>query len=174
MFGKLKISILALAGMTLTLGACNTPPNPSPQATPPAANETPQLNPPQANQNAPVATSIDRAKYKLIQLKDISSSSPLKGKDPKEVALKAFGNVQSEGGSQDVRVNYPQPNKAVVTITQLGVADASVGGIQYRAEFSSTPQSTQSSPQWEMVWAGSQVKCRPGRGHQDWSTENCQ
>lgn len=178
MSGKLKISILVLAGMTLMLSACNTAVDSSSQPTPSAVSqptlEPSKGKPPAVSQNAPVVAEADRAKYQSIQLGSISSSGSLKGTDPKEMALAAFGKTESEGGSRQVDVNYPQPDQAVVTITHNGVADDSVGGIRYRVEFSPLPQSAQTSKQWQMVWAGSQVKCWPERGHQDWSTQKCQ
>lgn len=113
-----------------------------------------------------------RENYKAISLTKIADAKALAGNDPKAVALSAFGNVESEGGGRDVTVDYPQPNQAIVTITQTGVADDSVGAIRYRVELQ-PEKSAQTGKQWEIVWAGSQVKCRPGRGHQDWSTELC-
>jgi len=121
-----------------------------------------------------------RENYKSISLTKIADAKALVGNDPKALAerlqrrfaLSAFGNVESEGGSRDVTVDYPQPNQAIVTITQTGVADDSVGAIRYRVELQ-PEKSAQTGNQWEIVWAGSQVKCHPGRGHQDWSTELC-
>jgi hypothetical protein len=113
-----------------------------------------------------------RENYKPISLTKIADGKALAGNDPKAIALSAFGNVESEGGSRDVTVDYPQPNQAIVTITQTGVADDSVGAIRYRVELQ-PEKSAQTGKQWEIVWAGSQVKCHPGRGHQDWSTELC-
>lgn len=95
------------------------------------------------------------------------------GDDPKAIAVAAFGDVDSEGGSRDVQVEYPEPDRAVVIITQTGVADDSVRAIRYRAELIPTTKSSQTGKQWKMVWAGSQFTCHPGRGHQDWSTKLC-
>jgi hypothetical protein len=102
----------------------------------------------------------------------MADTAAVVGNDPKEIALSAFGNIESEGGIRDVKVDYPQPNQAVVTITQTGVADDSVGGIRYRVELRQNKE-VPTGRQWEIVWAGSQVKCHQGRGHQDWSMELC-
>jgi len=32
---------------------------------------------------------------------------------------------------------------------------------------------TAADNQWEMVWAGRQVRCQPNRGSQEWSTDLC-
>jgi cytoskeletal protein RodZ len=115
---------------------------------------------------------VQRENYKGISLDKIADADALVGNDPESVALSTFGNIDSEGGSRDVTVDYPQSQRAIVTITQTGVADDSVGGIKHRVELQQT-KSAQTDPQWKVVWAGSQVKCHPGRGHQDWSTELC-
>jgi hypothetical protein len=115
---------------------------------------------------------VQRENYKGISLDKIADADALVGNDPESVALSTFGNIDSEGGSRDVTVDYPQSQRAIVTITQTGVADDSVGGIKHRVELEQT-KSAQTDPQWKVVWAGSQVKCHPGRGHLDWSTELC-
>lgn len=104
-----------------------------------------------------------RMSYRAIPLGNISS--PLTGSDPKAVAQQAFNN--SEAKSKQVAIAYPARGKAVVTITQLGLEDDSVGSIRYRVEL------TRSGRQWRIVWAGFQVKCQSGRGHQNWSPQNC-
>ncbi len=116
---------------------------------------------------------VKREDYKPIGLSEIADANALRGNDPKAIALSAFGKTELEGGSRDVTVDYPQPNLAVVIITQMGLADDSVRGIRYRAELMPTTKSSQAGKQWEIVWAGSQVTCQPGRGHQDWSTKLC-
>jgi hypothetical protein len=115
----------------------------------------------------------NRENYKPISLAKLAKSNAVVGNDPKAIALAAFGDIDTEGGSRDVRVEYPQPNRAVVIVTLMGVADDSVRGIRYRAELVPTAKSTETDKQWEMVWAGSQYTCQQGRGHQDWSTELC-
>lgn len=205
MFGKLKLFLVLLAGVSISLSACNdvsvqqtSPPNEAgqssgnrPETTPttttrsskqgtmafasnsPASLSRQTISPNNSDAKTTAASAkAHRENYKPISLTKIADANALAGNDPKAIALSAFGNVESEGGSRDVTVDYPQPNQALVTITQTGVADDSVGAIRYRVELQ--PQkSAQTAKQWEIVWAGSQVKCHPGRGHQDWSTELC-
>lgn len=113
----------------------------------------------------------NRANYKFIPLETIKSSQP--GSDPRAIALEAFSGIESEGRLRELRVEYPQPNLAVVIITQTGLLDDSIAGITYRVELISTSESAQTGKEWKIVWAGWQVKCYPGRGHQDWSTKEC-
>lgn len=180
MFAHLKFSLILLAGMAISLSACNdiasrTQPTPSP-ATTPAASKTVNQKLPQgvsASGTQGLAAQTERINYKSIPLASIASSHSLKGNEPKAIALSAFGNIESEGGSREVKVENSQLDKAVVTITQTGVADDSIGAIRYRVEFVPTSESAQEGKQWKMVWAGSQFKCHLGRGHQDWSIEKC-
>ncbi|MBD1929844.1 hypothetical protein H6F74_26955 [Trichocoleus sp. FACHB-90] len=182
MSGKFGISFLVLVSMTL-MGACSDIREKYPRS---AINPslgldinntpTPGLQSPttQVSQSIPVSAEAERKKYKTIPLTNIKDAKSLKGSDPQAIALAAFGNIESEGGSRDVRVEYPQPDRAVVTIAQTGVADDSVGAIKYRVEFAPTSPSAQKPQEWTIAWVGSQVKCHVGRGHQDWSTEICQ
>ncbi len=176
MFGQLKTSLVLLLGVAMILSACRDITQ-RPKLTFQGATSfssllaTRQLS--QGKSQAQTTTAnkqAERENYKPIALGNLTST--LRGSDPKAIALSAFGNLESEGGSRDVKVNYPQPNLAIVTITQTGVADDSVGAIRYRAEFRQN-ESPPTGKQWEMIWAGSQVKCQLGRGHQDWSTELC-
>ena len=96
------------------------------------------------------------------------------GKDPQQVALSALGlSEKIENETETVEVNYPQENKAVVTISQTNLADDSVFGIKYRVEFALYDSTTSEAKQWRVIWAGKQYKCRLNRGHQDWSIDLC-
>lgn len=171
MYGKLKILLAILASIAATLAACNTI-DTSTQLAPTQTPATDGQGTDKLSQGAPETTD-GRSQYKTISLQNIASPEALKGTDPKAIALKAFGNIESEGGSRQVEMTNPQPDKAVVTITQTGVADDSISAMRYRVEFLSTSSAAQTGKQWQMVWAGSQHKCHVGRGHQDWSNELC-
>lgn len=171
MFGKFKISLIVLVSIAATIAACSTIDTSTQVApTPPPSNDGQGTG--KLSQNAP-GTTQGRSQYKTISLQNIAPAESLKGSDPKAIALKAFGQIESEGGSRQVEMTNPQPDKAEVTITQTGVADDSVGAIRYRVEFVSTSSTAQTDKPWQMVWAGSQQKCQVGRGHQDWSNEIC-
>ncbi|MBW4671602.1 MAG: hypothetical protein KME60_30305 [Cyanomargarita calcarea GSE-NOS-MK-12-04C] len=104
----------------------------------------------------------ERNKYKAIPLESISSV--LQGSDPATLALNTFDNVVSERGTRKVEVVYPQPNQALVTITQ-DKAKFAASPIKYRVEMASFGRSllVNSPPVWQIVWAGSQAQCLPGR-----------
>ncbi len=104
----------------------------------------------------------ERNKYKAIPLETISST--LQGSDPRTLALNAFDDVVPEPGARKVEVVYPQPNQALVTITQ-DKAKFAASPIKYRVEMATFGRSllVSSPPVWQIVWAGSQAQCLPGR-----------
>jgi hypothetical protein len=181
MSAKGKVTLAILAGMVMSAGAgayistrnaeVATTPTPSGEVVSPSESVSVALNRRQANQTTPTPT--ERVQYEPINLEATAKPLELAGSDPEAIALAAFGISESEGNlSQTVTVDYPQPDKAVVILTQTGVADDSVNGFRYRLEMESTTPSP-TNPSWQTVWAGRQFKCQPSRGHQDWSTELC-
>lgn len=190
MTASLKVSLVVLAGMAITLSACNqisdwrslseghrsmatpTIATPFSPQTKPAAASYSTASRQKQSQDKPAATETARKDYKPISLTKIEKTESLTGSDPKELALSVFGKTESEGGSRDVTVDYPQPDQAIVTITQTGVADDSIAAIRYRVELVPT-NSAPTAKSWKIVWAGSHFKCQQGRGHQDWSTKLC-
>ncbi|MBD2013839.1 hypothetical protein H6F96_07580 [Microcoleus sp. FACHB-53] len=191
MSGQFKNSLVLLASVAITLSSCNrvsvesrniqgNHSEPAPQVTTSVRSPSPILTPtPILRQDTSKATTstdnvqVNRENYKPIALTQLTKSEALIGEEPKAIALAAFGDVDSEGGSRDVKVEYPQPDRAIVIITQTGVADDSVRAIRYQAELVPTSKSSKTGKQWKIVWAGSQFTCRQGRGHQDWSMKLC-
>lgn len=115
----------------------------------------------------------ERATYKTIPLQNLNSS--LQGSDPATLALNAFDDVVSEKATRKVEVVYPQPNQAMVTITQMKQADKAVGTVKYRVEMITFGRSLliSSPPVWEIVWAGSQVQCWSGNRPHKNSISTC-
>jgi hypothetical protein len=113
------------------------------------------------HQSQEVVAYTERSNYKTIPLEKINSS--LQGSDPATLALNAFDDIASVGGTRKVEVAYPQRNQAFVTITQIKPGDDSVG-IKYRVEMTAFGRSLfiSSPPVWQIVWAGSQVECWAG------------
>jgi hypothetical protein len=91
------------------------------------------------------------------------------GADPEQIALAAFGMADPGEGNftQEVTVDEQTATDAVITLTQTGLLDDSMEGMRYRLEFAAADN------QWEMLWAGNQVRCQPNRGSQEWSTDPC-
>lgn len=91
------------------------------------------------------------------------------GADPTAVALATFGSTEPGEGNFEETVELVEEtdDQALVLLTQTGLADDSVNGMRYRLEF--VPE----GDQWRLDWAGSQVRCQPGRGSEEWGTELC-
>jgi len=91
------------------------------------------------------------------------------GADPEEISLDAFGIAEPVEGNftQEVDMVKQTRTRAIVSLIQTGLPDDSVKAIRYRLEFESEEN------QWELVWAGRQVRCWPGRGSQEWSRDLC-
>jgi hypothetical protein len=153
------VGAIALVGM---VAACN----PQSPTTPP---ETGAVN--EAETTAPEVGSVNesmegRAAYSEVPLPPADQRV---GADPQQLALDTFGMTDPGEGNftQEVMVVEQTATDAVVTLTQMGLLDDSVEGMRYWLEFAAADN------QWELVWAGRQVRCRPDRGSQDWSTDLC-
>lgn len=108
---------------------------------------------------------------KTVQL---NASNPISiGKEPEAIALAALGLTETvESEQEQVELDYPRDNLAIVTITRTNLADDSVAGRRYLVEFA--PYGDQVDQQWQVVWAGQKFKCQANRGHQDWGKDLCQ
>jgi hypothetical protein len=100
-----------------------------------------------------VVVDSERARYKTIPLENIKST--LLGSDPATLAVDAFDPV---GGNykRKVEVIYPQPNQALVIITQANQAKKLNYPVRYRVELSSFGRTlfVNEPPMWQIVWAG--------------------
>ncbi|MBN3873864.1 MAG: hypothetical protein V7L00_07735 [Nostoc sp.] len=105
------------------------------------------------HQSQEVVAYPERSDYKTIPLEKINSS--LQGSDPATLALNAFDDIGSVGGTRKVEVAYPQRNQSFVTITQIK-GDGDSVGIKYRVEMTTFGRSLfiSSPPVWQIVWAG--------------------
>ncbi|MBD2513866.1 hypothetical protein H6G93_02365 [Nostoc sp. FACHB-973] len=114
------------------------------------------------HQSQEVVAYSERSSYKTIPLESLNSS--LQGSDPATLALNAFDDIPSVGGTRKVEVAYPERNQALVTITQIKQGNNSVGTVKYRVEMTTFGRSLfiSSPPVWQIIWAGSQVECWPG------------
>ncbi|MEM7553190.1 MAG: hypothetical protein AAF378_03665 [Cyanobacteria bacterium P01_A01_bin.84] len=115
----------------------------------------------------------ERANYKPIPLETIKYS--LQGRDPADLALNAFEEVESTKGTRKVEVAYPRPNQALVIVTQTTPEDNYLKKVRYRVEFTTFGRSLLiNSPRaWQIVWAGSQKQCMFQKYHR-LTPVNCQ
>lgn len=154
MLTKYLIPALGAGALMITLAACD------PSPTTPDAGEAPMTE-------APIAgdTGIgDRGDFEEVPIPAGAS-----GADPAEIALEVFGSPEPGEGNfeEQVEVLAETNAGALVLLTQTGLADDSVNGMRYRLEF------VPDGDQWQLDWAGRQVRCQAGRGSEDWSTDLC-
>ena len=112
------------------------------------------------------------AQYKSIPLAQLTSV--LKGTDPAALAINAFDTTVSKQVTRKVEVVYPQPNQAMVTITETNLDSSESTPIKYRVKLTSFGRSLfiDSPPLWQIVWAGSSEECLT-RATIDISTTAC-
>jgi hypothetical protein len=159
MSAKLKFFLIVIPSIFATAGAGvymiqRQPPAPIVET---SNGQTQQVE--AIHQSQEVVAYPERSNYKTIPLEKLNSS--LQGSDPATLALNAFDDIVLVEGTRKVEVAYPQPNQALVTITQIKPSDDSVGTVKYRVEMTTFGRSLfiSSPPVWQIVWAGSQVQC---------------
>ncbi|NCJ07333.1 hypothetical protein GS597_12610 [Synechococcales cyanobacterium C] len=163
---RIPLLVVILPLVSLSLLGCDTA-----EAPPEPANGEPEAIAPEPE------VSENREDYDEINLAELPPDVQLVGIDPEAIAADLFippvpPEEAPEGLPVDDTVTVDSdPEQAVVVVTRLGLPDDSVRGIRYRAEFLPAPEAE--TPQWQMVWAGSQYLCQPGRGAQDWSSDLC-
>lgn len=161
----LNIKFFGLVGAIALIGMA-TACTPEPPTTPPETDSGSEAVAPAPETGSGSASMAERAAYSEVPL---PPEEQRVGASPQEIALAAFGlDDPGEGNfTQEVTVDEQTATDAVVTLTQTGLLDDSVEGMQYRLEFVAADN------QWEMVWAGRQVRCQLNRGSQEWSTDLC-
>ncbi|OKH51497.1 hypothetical protein NIES2101_18170 [Calothrix sp. HK-06] len=117
-------------------------------------NQNAQAQQPPVAIEADIAANPERAKYKTIPLESIKSA--LQGSDPASLAMEAFDTNGIEHKPRKVEVAYPQPNQALVTITQNDLVKNSRDAVRYRVELSAFGRTilATSPPMWQIVWVG--------------------
>lgn len=110
-----------------------------------------------------------RSNYESINVKQFLGDRKITVSNPKDIAAKLFSSDQeSEGRKSDqISVEYPTRETAVIVQTVVGLADDSVAAMRHRIELRLRQN------KWEIVWIGRQSKCQPNRGHQNWASGRC-
>lgn len=109
--------------------------------------------------NQEIIADSDKSKYKSIPLTRFRTI--LRGTDPAALAINALDTTLEDVGNRQVKVVYPQPNQAMVTITQTNLASSNPKPVKYRIKLTSFGRSlfVTSPPLWQIVWAGSYEQC---------------
>ncbi|MGK7888227.1 MAG: hypothetical protein AB4042_02770 [Leptolyngbyaceae cyanobacterium] len=116
-----------------------------------------------------------RAQYDPIDLKALPDLKGAKFRSQIEALLMAeFGRTTLGEGEQPTVFSY-EDNRVgeyggleIMTVTNMGAADDSVGGFRYRFELESYDGDTAI-----VVWAGSQRYCRRGGPNDRWTNQPC-
>jgi hypothetical protein len=91
------------------------------------------------------------------------------GADPLGLARDLFGAGEPMEGNyrEEAEALAYSAQGQVVLFTQMELPDDSLRGLRHRLEF--LPE----AGHWRLTWAGRQMLCRPGRGHEDWGIQPC-
>ena len=118
---------------------------------------------------AAIGQTAARSNYQAINAKQFLADRKITVSNPKDIAAKLFSSDRETEGrkSDQISVEYPTRETAVILQTVVGLADDSVAAMRHRIEFRIRQN------KWEIVWMGRQAKCQPNRGHQDWGSGLC-
>ncbi len=90
--------------------------------------------------------------------------------EPAQVGIQLLRHYRQEPEGrrgEQLELRYPAAGEAELLFTVEGLADDSVQGKRYRLEMSWTGAG------WQIESVGSQQRCWPGRGSQNWSNQPC-
>ncbi len=161
MSAKSKILILVIVGIFATVAAGLRFINHQPSTPIDTSKSGQQPNLPTAMPIGRVVAHTNQKEYTSIPLESIKYSR--QGTNPKVLAINAFYNIKLKNKTHEIEVIYPQPNQALVTITQIRPVEDTdtIEVMKYRARLSTFGRSllVSSPPLWQIVWAGYQKQC---------------
>lgn len=109
-----------------------------------------------------------RAGYR--ELPGLSPCAP--GPDPVEVAVRAYTGDCAAAPAAQPKLEISTAvsgERRVVVLTRRELEDDSIRDERVRYELARVPD----GDTWQIVWAGEQHRCWPGRGHEDFGTAPC-
>lgn len=152
--------------------------------TPTASTETANTEQPAASSETTEPKAADETAKETAEADEAGATKPTSrpvenvtlqpGSDPLAIVFAARQPNSDITGTEQIRVTYPTPEKAVVTVTKVGLLDDSVAATRTRYDFKPVEGSTEESKQWQLVQVSEQNKCQPNRGSQDWTGDLCQ
>lgn len=113
---------------------------------------------------------ISNTDFREIDVQTFQERYNLTTITPRAVGMDLFERFtqESEGRqAESLSIEYPTGETATTTVTIVGLADDSVNAERFQIEFERNEQG------WDMVFVGSQFRCQPGRGQQDWGLDLC-
>jgi hypothetical protein len=151
---------IAVALVASSLVSCSTGSKPTASDTAPAQSAADDAAAPNSSANSKEFRVVDNAEL------------PQPGTDPMAMVFGLRKPDSDPLGSEQIKVTYPDANKAVVFLTANGLKDDSVSAKRTRYDFESEA-SSDGTKAWKVVKVSEQNKCQPGRGPQEWTGELC-
>lgn len=161
MANSAKWLTIGLTTTLLALAGCSQP-----EASAPEAEQTAQQPAAETNADAKPAESKDT-------FRPVTNVTLAPGADPMAIVFATRQPNAEPTGSEQIKLSYPAPDKALVVVTKTGLADDSVAAIRTRYEFTSAADAS-GAKQWQLAQVGEQNKCQRDRGPQEWSADLCQ
>ncbi len=165
MANSAKWLTIGLTAAMLTLAGCSKP-----EASAPQADQTAQQ--PAADGSATEANADAKPGDAKEVFRPVSNVTLAPGADPMAIVFATRQANTEPTGSEQIKLSYPAPDKAIVTVTKTGLADDSVAATRTRYEFKPAADAS-GAKQWQLAQVGEQNKCQRDRGPQDWSAELC-
>ncbi|GAB4226449.1 MAG: hypothetical protein Kow00121_54700 [Elainellaceae cyanobacterium] len=142
----------------------------APDASDPAVVDSVEADETEADvAEADEAATDSESDYRVVD--DITAPAP--GTDPLAMAFELRQFTGEAVGSEQIKVTYPAPDRAVVVSVVRGVPDDSVRAVRTRYEFASDDAAS-AEQQWNLVQVTQQNKCQPGKGAEDWTGDLCE
>lgn len=158
---------LTAAMLTAVVGCTTSAPSSDQASSQQSAAEEQTASNSEAEPNQPEAES--KNEFRVVENITLEP-----GADPMAMVFADRAPLEEPVGSEQIRLNYPAPDKAVVVVTKTGLADDSVASTRTRYEFAPAEGATESTKQWQLVQVTEQNKCQANRGSQDWTGDLCQ
>jgi outer membrane murein-binding lipoprotein Lpp len=163
---------IGAASAVLLMAGCSSPNTSTSSTTQPSAStETAESKVDATADEAETSADAGAAKPTSRPVENVTLQP---GTDPLAIVFAARQPNSEITGTELIKVAYPNPEKAIVTITKTGLMDDSIAATRTRYDFKPVEGSTEEAKQWQLVQVTEQNKCQPNRGSQDWTGDLCQ
>lgn len=161
---------IGFAASLVAIAGCSSPNSTSNATSDDTASTEPTTEtaqqPTDANETKPEAAG--KTEFRVVENVTLQP-----GTDPMAMVFAARQPSTDLTGAEQIKLNYPSAEKAVVLVTKTGLADDSVAATRMRYEFAPV-DTAEGTRQWQLTQVTEQNKCQPNRGAQDWTGDLCQ
>lgn len=159
---------LTAAMLSVMVGCTTSTPSNNQAASEQSATEEQTASQPESDQSSDQAASESKNPSRVVENVTLEP-----GTDPMTMVFSARQPLEEPTGSEQIKLNYPSPDKAVVVVTKTGLSDDSIAATRTRYEFVPVDASTEGAKQWQLAQVTEQNKCQANRGSQDWTGDLC-